>query len=51
MLGQARYPDLAALWRLLHARRATRQPEPVWESWRGDGQRKDARVREGLQKR
>lgn len=48
MLGQARYPDFAALWRLLHASRATRTPEPVWELWRSDGQREGARVREGL---
>ena len=48
MLGQARYPDFAALWRLLHVSRATRTPEPVWETWRGDGQREGARVREGL---
>jgi hypothetical protein len=48
MLGQARYPDFAALWRLLHASRATRRPEPVWETWRADGQREGARVREGL---
>lgn len=48
MLGQARYPDFAALWRLLHASRATRTPEPVWELWRADGQREGARVREGL---
>ena len=48
MLGQARYPDFAALWRLLHVSRATRQPEAVWESWRSDGQREGARVREGL---
>lgn len=48
MLGQARYPDFAALWRLLHASRATRTPEPVWELWRVDGQREGARVREGL---
>jgi hypothetical protein len=48
MLGQARYPDFAALWRLVHASRATRQPEPVWESWRSDGQREGSRVREGL---
>jgi len=48
MLGQSRYPDFAALWRLLHASRATRTPEPVWELWRADGQREGARVREGL---
>ena len=48
LLGQARYPDFAALWRLLHASRATRRPEPVWEVWRSDGQREGARVREGL---
>jgi hypothetical protein len=48
MLAQARYPDFAALWRLLHASRATRTPEPVWELWRADGQREGARVREGL---
>ncbi len=48
ILGQARYPDFAALWRLLHASRATRTPEPVWELWRADGQREGARVREGL---
>ena len=48
VLGQARYPDFAALWRLLHASRATRLPEPLWETWRNDGQREGARVREGL---
>ena len=48
MLGQARYPDFAALWRLLHASRATRSPEAIWETWRSDGQREGARVREGL---
>ncbi|MDW8312999.1 MAG: N-6 DNA methylase, partial [Burkholderiales bacterium] len=48
LLGQARYPDFAALWRLLHASRATHTPEPVWEIWRADGQRQGARVREGL---
>ena len=48
ILAQARYADFAALWRLLHASRATRTPEPVWELWRADGQREGARVREGL---
>ena len=48
VLGQARYPDFAALWRLLHVSRATHQPEPLWETWRSDGQREGARVREGL---
>jgi hypothetical protein len=48
MLGQARYPDFAALWRLLHASRATRPGESVWETWRSEGQREGSRVREGL---
>lgn len=48
MLGQARYPDFAAMWRILHASRATPTPESVWETWRNDGQREGARVREGL---
>jgi hypothetical protein len=48
ILGQARYPDFAALWRLLHASRAVRVGESIWESWRNDGQHEGSRVREGL---
>lgn len=48
ILGQARYPDFAALWRLLHASRAGRHGDSVWETWRADGQREGSRVREGL---
>ena len=48
VLADARYPDFAALWRLLHASRAGREGDCVWESWRSDGQREGARAREGL---
>lgn len=48
ILAEARYPDFAALWRLLHASRAGKRGEAVWENWRTDGQREGSRVREGL---
>jgi len=48
ILAEARYPDFAALWRLLHASRAGKRGETVWETWRADGQREGSRVREGL---
>lgn len=47
ILENARYPDFAALWRLLHASRLN-GPNTVWESWRNEGQQEGARVREGL---
>ena len=52
ILQDARYPDFAAGWRLLHASRAglagTPGSECVWEEWRLEGQRQGTRVREGL---
>jgi hypothetical protein len=51
MLGQARYPDFAALRRLLHASRAKRQPEPVSESWCSDGRRDGGRGAENRRRR
>lgn len=47
ILENARYPDFAALWRLLHASRLN-GPNTVWESWRTEGQQEGARVRDGL---
>jgi len=48
VLGQVRYPEFAALWRLLHVSRAGKEGATAWESWRDDGQREGSRVREGL---
>ncbi|MEO6098589.1 MAG: DNA methyltransferase [Fibrobacteria bacterium] len=52
LLGEARYPDFAALWRVLHASRAGKPDAPptacMWESWRAQGQAQGMRVRDGL---
>ncbi|MBV5329034.1 MAG: hypothetical protein JZU65_15630, partial [Chlorobium sp.] len=52
ILSDARYPDFAALWRLLHQSRAGRAGSPgtecPWEEWREEGKIKGTRVREGL---
>lgn len=52
ILQDARYPDFAAGWRLIHASRAGNAGTPgsdcIWEQWRNDGQREGTRVREGL---
>ncbi len=52
LLGEARYPDFAALWRTLHASRAGNPDSAptacVWESWRAQGQAQGMRVRDGL---
>lgn len=53
ILGEmVRYPDFAALWRILHASRAGREKTPgkecVWEEWREEGKIQGTRVREGL---
>lgn len=48
ILAEARYPDFAALWRVLHASRIGTRGDIVWEAWRTEGQQEGARVREGL---
>jgi hypothetical protein len=48
ILAEARYPDFAALWRVLHASRIGTRGNIVWEVWRTEGQQEGARVREGL---
>ena len=54
ILAEVRYPDFAALWRLLHVSRAG-QPGAsgdacIWEQWRREGQSQGTRVREGLRR-
>ncbi|RJX20401.1 MAG: SAM-dependent DNA methyltransferase [Desulforudis sp.] len=53
ILGEGgRYPDFAALWRILHASRAGREDtsatDCIWEQWRNEGRTQGTRVREGL---
>lgn len=52
ILAGNRYPDFAALWRVLHASRAGVANTPgtacIWEQWRTDGQTQGTRVRDGL---
>lgn len=52
ILSEVRYPDFAALWRIIHASRAgqagTAGDNCVWEQWRKEGQAQGTRVREGL---
>jgi len=52
ILSDARYPDFAALWRILHGSRAGRPDTPgrdcIWEQWWEEGISKGTRVREGL---
>ncbi|OKY73989.1 MAG: restriction endonuclease [Desulfobulbaceae bacterium DB1] len=52
ILGAARYPDFAALWRILHSSRVGEPGRPgyscIWEAWREEGRGQGTRVREGL---
>lgn len=52
ILSEVRYPDFAALWRIIHASRAGQAGSAgdncVWEQWRKEGQAQGTRVREGL---
>lgn len=52
ILAHERYPEFAALWRVLHASRAgvanTPGTDCIWEQWRIEGQQQGTRVREGL---
>lgn len=54
ILDDERYPDFAALWRLLHgslAGKANAVSEDChWEHWRNEGLQEGTRVREGLRK-
>lgn len=43
ILREERFPDFCALWRLLHASRAS-----VWGQWRAEGLESGTRVRDGL---
>lgn len=49
ILRDLRYPDFSALWRLLHASRASGSPT-IWEQWRLEGLQQGTRVREDLSK-
>jgi len=51
ILREARYPDFAAVWRILHVSRATEPAsgeDCAWEKWRKEGQAQGERVRDGL---
>lgn len=52
ILEDERYPDFAALWRLVHGSLAgkagTAGEECHWERWRNEGLQEGTRVREGL---
>lgn len=54
MLEDERYPDFAALWRLLHGSLAGKVgaagEDCHWERWRNEGLQEGTRVREGLRK-
>ncbi len=54
ILSDARYPDFAALWRIVHSSRAaqpaTSDAPCIWEEWRRAGQAQGTRVREGLRR-
>lgn len=54
ILSDVRYPDFAALWRILHVSRAgqpgTSGNSCIWEQWRQEGQAQGTRVREGLRR-
>lgn len=49
---QQRYADFAALWRILHASRASSSPSSpadcIWEQWKSEGHAQVLRVRDGL---
>ncbi len=49
ILKDNRYADFAAVWRLLHATRASGDHQPcIWESWKLDGQAQGNRVRSAM---
>lgn len=54
ILDDERYPDFAALWRLLHGSLAGKagavSEDCHWEHWRNEGLQEGTRVREGLRK-
>lgn len=54
ILEDERYPDFAALWRLLHGSLAGKtgavSEDCLWEHWRNEGLQEGTRVREGLRK-
>lgn len=54
ILEDERYPDFAALWRLLHGSLAGKvgavAEDCHWERWRNEGLQEGTRVREGLRK-
>ncbi|MBT1070705.1 Eco57I restriction-modification methylase domain-containing protein [Pelotalea chapellei] len=54
ILSDVRYPDFAALWRIVHFSRAgqagTSGNSCIWEQWRQEGQAQGTRVREGLRR-
>ncbi|MFI0399107.1 MAG: Eco57I restriction-modification methylase domain-containing protein [Thiolinea sp.] len=54
ILDDERYPDFAALWRLLHGSLAGKtgavSEDCHWERWRNEGLQEGTRVREGLRK-
>ncbi|MGB5599175.1 MAG: hypothetical protein WBM66_10695, partial [Thiothrix litoralis] len=54
ILEDERYPDFAALWRLLHGSLAGKtgavSEDCHWEHWRNEGLQEGTRVREGLRK-
>lgn len=54
ILSDVRYPDFAALWRIIHASRAgqpgTSGNSCIWEQWRQEGQAQGTRVRDGLRR-
>jgi hypothetical protein len=48
---QHRYADFSALWRILHASRASSPSSPadcIWEKWKLEGHAQGLRVRDGL---
>lgn len=52
ILGNARYPDFTALWRIMHRSRGGRPDQLpavcIWETWRKEGLDQGTRVREKL---
>lgn len=54
IFSEVRYPDFAALWRIIHVSRAgqpgTSGNSCIWEQWRQEGQAQGTRVRDGLRR-
>lgn len=49
LLNGQRYAEFTSVWRLLHASRASNDPQScIWERWRETGQEEGTRVRDGL---